>query len=102
MTMTEFLTAVEKELDNRKFWFEGLDVRVLRDGVYGLRIYDIRGDWKHDHLYLNHVVTNDFRDLFANIGYLAVSCGEEVTESDGSDYYTADHEYKFTLKEDFV
>lgn len=39
------------------------------------------GDWKHDHLYLNHIMKE--------IGY---SCDDEiVTEEDGSDCYSAEH-----------
>jgi hypothetical protein len=41
------------------------------------------GDWKHDHLYLNHVMREN--------GYILM--GEEVTEEDGGDAYSAVHTF---------
>lgn len=42
------------------------------------------GDWKHDHLYLDH--------LMGELGYILVN--EDVTEEDGSDCYSSEHYYK--------
>jgi hypothetical protein len=45
------------------------------------------GDWKHDHLYLNHIMEE--------IGY---SCDDEiVTEENGDDCYSSEH-YFSTIK----
>lgn len=45
------------------------------------------GDWKHDHMRLDHVVENFFHTL-RRIG----TC---ITEEDGSDCYSAIHRYYF-------
>lgn len=42
------------------------------------------GDWKHEHLYLEN--------LMKQHGYYQV--GENVTEEDGCDCYSSDHEFK--------
>lgn len=42
------------------------------------------GDWKHDHLYCDH--------LMKTLGYTCYD--EEETETDGSDCYSAIHNYK--------
>ena len=50
------------------------------------------GDWKHDHAYLDYLVTNYL--ILKGIGYVA---SEVVDEEDGSDCYSATH--YFRLKE---
>ena len=42
------------------------------------------GDWKHDHRYLKH--------LMGELDYILVD--EKITNSDGSDCYSADHYYR--------
>ena len=42
------------------------------------------GDWKHEHLYLEHIM--------AELGYVLIS--KKITDEDGSDCYSADHYYK--------
>ena len=53
---------------------------------YEIEVYVEHGDWKHDHLRAEHIVKNilgnHFRDHF-----------EDVTESDGSDCYSAWHTF---------
>ena len=59
---------------------------TLRDGA-DVIYFDITwGDWKHDHLRLYHLVNQFFRDR----GYY-VERETEVTETDGSDSYSAEH-----------
>ena len=41
------------------------------------------GDWKHDHLYLDHMMMEN--------GYILVA--KEVTEEDGGDAYSAVHTF---------
>ena len=43
------------------------------------------GDWKHDHLFLNHVMRQN--------NYRLVS--EEVTEEDGDDAYSSLHKFRY-------
>lgn len=49
-----------------------------------LEVYVEWGDWKHDHLCLDHLLRE--KGL--------VKFDEEVTESDGSDTYSSTHYYK--------
>ena len=42
------------------------------------------GDWKHDHSYLEH--------LMGELDYILVD--KKITNSDGSDCYSADHYYQ--------
>lgn len=48
-----------------------------------------RGDWKHDHLYCNH--------LMSRLGYELLR--EVVTEQDGSDNYSSQHIYRKEIRE---
>ena len=48
------------------------------------------GDWKHDHLRLDHVA----REFFENKGYDVLNMNTEVTDEDGSDTYSATHSYR--------
>jgi len=41
------------------------------------------GDWKHDHIYLNHIMQEQ--------GYTLI--GERVTKEDGSDCYSSVHSF---------
>jgi len=44
----------------------------------------IRGDWKHEHLHCDHILSKLFDMRHIN---------DITTESDGSDYYTSTHYY---------
>ncbi len=44
------------------------------------------GDWKHEHLRLDNLMQKHFS---------VVMIGENVTESDGSDCYSAVHSYRY-------
>lgn len=56
---------------------------VLVDGPI-IKIGISWGDWKHDHARLDYIMESNFSvDVF----------GKEVTESDGTDCYSATHYY---------
>ncbi len=58
--------------------------------VYGVIDYSIEwGDWKHDHLYSEDLAKEFFKE--------DLSISEDVTEEDGSDTYSATHEFSFNL-----
>lgn len=57
--------------------------RAIYDGDFFYICLEIRGDWKHDHLRADY--------LMKQIGYEIHH--EEVTESDGSDFYGATRYY---------
>lgn len=66
------------------------DNRCYPDEVYdnynGLPVIQVAiswGDWKHDHLWCDH--------LMGYLGYTKI--GEQLTEEDGSDCYSAIHNY---------
>jgi hypothetical protein len=80
MIMEEKLKQIFKKHGFTYDWDCDLNIPV----VY---IYVIWGDWKHDHICLkNAMQENGF--IFA---------GEEVTEEDGSDCYSATHAYIYSL-----
>lgn len=56
---------------------------LYEDGNF-LVVYVEWGDWKHEHLYLDYVMSG--------LGY--VLDHEEETETDGSDCYSSNHYYK--------
>ena len=47
------------------------------------------GDWKHDHLFSNHIAT----EVLNGCGVEILNSTEQETESDGSDWYTAIHTF---------
>lgn len=51
------------------------------------KIEVINGDWKHDHLYLDSLVTKKWP--------FVIVLGTTVTEEDGSDTYSGIHEYQY-------
>ena len=74
--MEERIRKIFKDNDLHYEWDEDLTLPV----VY---VHVLWGDWKHDHAYLKHVMQeNDF-----------IFIGEEITEEDGSDCYSATHTY---------
>lgn len=80
----EMEIALEKELEANGLWSSS--VRIVDGDVV---VYNVEGDWKHDHIRTNIVVMNWFRNRNFIIG-----CESEIVTDDGdSDYYTADHHY---------
>lgn len=71
---------VQAILRNGKLYGE---VQTTADGKIAI---DIEwGDWKHEHGYLKYLMKQN--------GYIHL--GEEVTEEDGSDCYSASHTFMF-------
>jgi hypothetical protein len=70
------IQRIFKEKDIWYEWGVGLDGTVEIEVCWG--------DWKHDHLYLDHVMRENGYGL----------AGEMVTESDGSDAYSSVHRYR--------
>ena len=84
MERKEIEERVAKMLKNQNRFYEwGVDP----DGVVEI---EIDGDWKHDHL------ATDW--LMGQIGFKKTN--EDVTEEDGSDWYTSIHEFKFSTELD--
>ena len=69
---------IQRIFKENKMWY---DWDVDFDGSVEINVE--WGDWKHDHLHLNHVMKEN--------GYILM--GEKVTEEDGSDSYSAVHTY---------
>lgn len=73
------IAEIEKYLRDNGFWVS--DITDLLNGFAFL--ITISGDWRHDHLRLKH--------FMKEIGFEHLE--EDVTESDGDDYYTAKHRF---------
>ena len=54
------------------------------------------GDWKHDHLRLDLIANNFFKEK----GYDILNMNTEVTDEDGSDTYSATHSYRIRKHEE--
>ena len=69
---------------NDALWIvDEIDELLLAYGMGDVCIKVTWGDWKHSHLYLDH--------LMQELGYELLS--EKVTEENGSDTYSSDHYY---------
>ena len=71
---------VREKLRESDLYFED----VVPDGDDGVLVVIEWGDWKHEHLYCDH--------LMSEMGFALEDA--EVTEEDGSDTYSADRYYK--------
>lgn len=72
----------------KKIWDNGWEYHEWEDGQIEVEIG--WGDWKHDHLYCDHIMREN--------GYILIN--EDVIEEDGSDTYSSIHYYrKFTLED---
>ena len=69
---------IQRIFKEKDMWYEW---GVCLDGTVEIEV--CWGDWKHDHLYLDHVMKENGYGLR----------GERVTESNGSDAYSAIHTY---------
>lgn len=76
MTVEQIIKALrEKGADFSDVYEESLgDLRLVTVSIHW-------GDWKHSHIYLDHVMKE--------LGFLLLK--ENLTESDGSDCYSSDH-----------
>ena len=74
------------------FW-EIYNYDVINDRA-GKIVFEIDGDWKHDHLRFNYIVEKYFDDN--NIQYIWY--GEDVLEDTGSDWYPAIHTWKIFFR----
>ena len=64
---------------------DGISFSDVSENMNGeITIYIEWGDWKHDHLFCDHIMNN--------LGYYL--CSETETETDGSDCYSSIHKYK--------
>ena len=78
----EELERIEKYLNDHDIYPEYIDKDVLNKKLVYVQIN--WGDWKHEHLYCSY--------LMNELGY--IDCGEETTEENSSDCYSALHYYK--------
>lgn len=84
MTKKEFIDKVYDYLIKNELFYEPYFTGVKINGKQVIAIEVEWGDWKHEHLYLDHVMAK-----FGNVQHLTT----ENTETDGSDCYTARHYY---------
>lgn len=50
------------------------------------------GDWKHDHLFADCIVEKKAEEN----GWALIACMNNITADNGSDCYSAEHEYRFS------
>ena len=72
------------------------NTKVFKDEAFELNIDIYFGDWKHDHLYANYLVEEWCKEN----NYLLSNVIEEITESDGSDCYSAIHKCNIFLNKE--
>lgn len=79
--MQELARAVDKAFETGHVWADCVSPH------YELPVIEaeISGDWKHDHLRAKWIV----KEQFPEFTYI----GEQVTEEDGSDWYSAIHRW---------
>ena len=85
-SMENFVEEIRNYLQENDIYSE---VYVESDGKLAVHISD--GDWKHEHLYTDRMVSK----FFFNKGLL-VDTETQVTEQDGSDCYSATHYYELS------
>jgi hypothetical protein len=84
----EELERIEKYLNDHDVYPLYVDYEGSDEEMIWVKIDN--GDWKHEHLYCTY--------LMKELGY--EECGEDITEEDGSDCYSALHTYRMVkLKE---
>lgn len=76
--MEELVMKVQNLLNENKLFAD-----VYNDGMF-LKVDISWGDWKHEHLRCDWLIKDNFKVLLN---------AEDVTESDGSDCYSATHTY---------
>ena len=87
-TQANFDRDIDKYLSDNKVWVESVYSDYDKDKNVVEISVEIDGDWKHDHLYLRHVMTKN--------GYTQVY--EMVTEEDGDDAYSSIHTFKYGVQ----
>ena len=77
-----------KVLEENDLWAELYDVKKLDDSHYSIDL-EINGDWKHDHLRSDWVLS----DWAVRNNCILENHGTTETETDGSDWYKGVHHY---------
>lgn len=87
---TSIVSEFREFLSNKNAQYIANEIDETRDGMQ-LVIYD--GDWKHEHLYMKHLLDEFFTDKGMNISITS----EEIGESD-QDTYSARYDIIFNVK----
>lgn len=80
MDIEQDIKRIFKKNELNYEWWTNSDGTIDVDVVWG--------DWKHDHLYLRHVMREN--------GYIQLY--EMVTEEDGDDAYSSIHTFKYGVQ----
>ena len=87
--INDIITPIMKEYPGR---VDIYNTKGTEDDPYVTIQFEIEGDWKHDHLAFRYWMNQNAEELTnCTVKY----GGETELEEDGSDYYTAYHEYYF-------
>lgn len=88
--LNDLAARVEKVLSDAHIWAELWDLDYFKDLPVAKITFKIDGDWKHDHLYADDLVQENF-DAMPRID-------EKVLEDTGEDSYPATHTYYILCK----
>lgn len=88
--MTDLLKLLNSYLHQNHI-YETVYCDGEQGGVYMLSVDINWGDWKHDHLAIDHYV---YKFFTKQDDYDLISMDTEVTDEDGSDAYSGTHHYK--------
>lgn len=85
-------------MDKRENFYQKLFRHIANNNIYCECWWDSEvfvteiqwGDWKHEHAYCDFLIKE-----FAKENGYETRCSVEVTEEDGSDCYSAIHQYRF-------
>lgn len=88
---------IEKKLDENSLWASNINVYSGRNRTINIDISIEWGDWKHEHLRLDHLMYDIIYEYNRDLVKSFYKVKEEITEEDGSDTYSSIHKYELGL-----
>ena len=87
---------IYRKLDENSLWADDVKVYEDDDEIW-IEINISWGDWKHEHLRLDYLIMDILYEYNPKLAYNCSKVDEEITEEDGSDTYSAIHNYVIEL-----
>ena len=89
---------IEKKLDEDSLWVSDINVYSERNRTINIDISIEWGDWKHEHLRLDHLMYDIIYEYNRDLAKSFYKVNEETTDEDDSDTYSAIHKYVIELQ----
>lgn len=89
---------IEKKLDEDSLWVSDINVYSERNRTINIDISIEWGDWKHEHLRLDHLMYDIIYEYNRDLVKSFYKVNEETTDEDDSDTYSAIHKYVIELQ----